>query len=148
MKNELLKKISNIILNSNKINNKSDVIEIAEKLTKLAMANEEIEIRFSHGDLQSGNIWIENKTNKIFIIDWESWGMRSKWYDIATLYQNLRPGGLEAYFSVEVLIEERAVVILEDLIFYLEELMSLPMNFGQDQFLNYIEILERELKEI
>lgn len=99
----------------------------------------EIVTTFSHGDLQMGNIWIENKTNKVFIIDWESWGTRSSFYDKAALFNGLRPGDISKYLNKEgIATEEKAVVLLEDLVFQLEEYGSLPGQFGLEKLKQYI----------
>lgn len=101
---------------------------------------QEIVTTFSHGDLQMGNIWIENKTNKVFIIDWESWGTRSSFYDKAALFNGLRPGDISKYLNKEgIATEEKAVVLLEDLVFQLEEYSSLPGQFGLEKLKKYIE---------
>ena len=42
----------------------------------------------SHGDLQSANILFEDED--IFVIDWESYGLRTELYDIFTLLSDLR----------------------------------------------------------
>lgn len=109
---------------------------------------DEIVCTFSHGDLQSGNIWIENSTDKIYIIDWESWGERSIWYDKAVLFDGLRPKGIEFYMSKDIPGEEKNIVILEDMIFRLNELYSLPGMFGADDFDEYISILSEKFKII
>ncbi len=98
----------------------------------------EIKITFSHGDLQAGNIWIENGTGKVYIIDWESWGMRSEFYDKAALFDGLRPGNIENYFGKNIPVCEKAVVLLEDLVFQIEEYRSLPDGFGKEKLEDYI----------
>lgn len=114
--------------------------ELVDKISKLP----KLVTTFSHGDLQSGNIWIENKTNKVFIIDWESWGRRSSFYDKATLFDGLRPGDIGNYLNKEeVPTEEKAVVLLEDVVFQLEEYGSLPGQFGLEKLKQYIEEVQR-----
>lgn len=105
-----------------------------------------VELVFSHGDLQAGNIWVENMTGKIFIIDWESWGKRSIWYDKATLYQGLRPDGIEKYLQSEVPDVQKAIVVMEDIIFQLNELNNLPENYGCESFGNYLECIDDWIK--
>lgn len=129
-----------------KAENGSVVCEIAKQLAVHATAETEVTLTFSHGDLQSGNIWVENETRKIYIIDWESWGTRSIWYDYATLYQSLRPGDIQGYLSKDVPLLERAIVLLEDMIFRLHELNSLPENFGMEQFRQYCDTIAQWLK--
>ncbi|MBR3943099.1 MAG: phosphotransferase [Clostridia bacterium] len=124
-----------------KVKDKQKLFAVCEKLCKTASALQDIPLGFSHGDLQAGNIWIENNTKKIYIIDWESWGERSLWYDRAVLTENLRPGGLTEYLPQNGDIAQKAVVLLEDLIFQLNELNSLPMDFGEQNFEAYLDTL-------
>lgn len=98
----------------------------------------QIPVCFSHGDFQAGNIWVENGTKKIYIIDWESWGQRSEWYDRAVLFKGLRPYGLKQYFFGEKNRTERAVVLLEELAFRIDETDSLPKSFGGTRLLQYL----------
>ena len=100
-----------------------------------------VTLSLSHGDLQSGNVWVENGTDKIYIIDWESYGKRSAEYDKATLYGGIRRSDKLADY-VKVKDDTHATVLLEDLIFRLKELKSLPENFGAEDFKRYVEILE------
>ena len=132
---------------SKKVQNSEKFFRVVDSLTEMASDDSLIDVGFSHGDLQAGNIWVENGTNNIYIIDWESWGTRSLWYDKATLYQGLRPGGLQAYFSVEVPQEERAIVLLEDIVFQLNELNNLPLSYGQIQFEDYIQFLAARIND-
>ncbi len=48
-----------------------------------------IEKRLSHGDLQEGNMWVDDREN-IYILDWESCEIRSSLYDDAVFYYNTR----------------------------------------------------------
>ena len=116
--------------------------DLIDALCEAVARQPRIVTTFSHGDLQPGNIWIENKTNKLFIIDWESWGIRSNWYDKATLFDGLRPGNIQSYLDKEgIPMDEKTVVLLEDLIFQLEEHHSLPGEFGLDKLRRYVEQL-------
>ena len=117
----------------------------AKKLAALAASGDDVMLTFSHGDLQPGNIWVENRTRRIYIIDWESWAERSIWYDHAALYQGLR-GNIQNYLEADIPVQERAVVLLEDLIFRLHEINSLPENFGMAQFCSFIDELVQWLK--
>lgn len=112
---------------------------ITDKLCEfLSRCNDMVKLVLSHGDLQPGNIWIENNTNRIIIIDWESVEKRSSWYDEALLYYNLRmAGGLEIYLSKDLDLSH-ATVIFEELIFRLNELNGLPGQSGADNFNNII----------
>ncbi|MCB7320086.1 phosphotransferase family protein [Lacrimispora sp. 210928-DFI.3.58] len=134
-------------LATDKVKDKECLQKIISTFEKIKI-EDEIPISFSHGDLQAGNIWVENKTEKVFIIDWESWGVRSCWYDKAVLYDNLRPGGLDAYFKNKIDITERVVVLFEDLIFQLTELNNLPGNFGEEQFEKYLLQLNKYIERM
>lgn len=102
---------------------------------------ETIPVALSHGDLQPGNIWVENGTDRLYIIDWESVGRRSVWYDQATLYEQIRrDDGLAAYSRCRDLIH--STVLMEDVLFRLEELVSLPDDYGSVQFGEYIKGLQ------
>lgn len=91
----------------------------------------EIEVGLSHGDLQSGNIWVERGTDKIYIIDWESYGKRSVYYDKAALYDNIRKKeGVRLYMKERDTVH--STVLAEDIIFRTKELLNLPENFGTD----------------
>lgn len=125
---------------SQKVRNVQLLCNLMTKLTSIEI-DEYIELTFSHGDLQEGNIWVEDQTEKLYIIDWESWGTRSIWYDKAVLFNNLRPGGLKAYFLFEIPSSERTIVLLEDIIFQLRELNSLPGSCGEEQFEAYLSTL-------
>lgn len=101
----------------------------------------ELLVGLSHGDLQSGNIWVENGSDKIYIIDWESYGRRSVFYDKATLYEGLRMAdSLKKFVLVKDL--SHAVVLAEDLVYRLKELSNLPENFGCEEFEIYLKVLE------
>ena len=109
----------------------------------------------SHGDLQSGNIWVE-PSGKTLVYDWETAGRRSVWYDSATLCYSLRraygwklmigdisvdnlvkcvPDGIEARMSRRGII---GVLLLEDLLFYLEDMLELPNEWGRESFDGFI----------
>ena len=116
--------------------------KVAEGLLAVLRAGEEtVPVSLSHGDLQPGNIWVENETDKIYIIDWESWQNRSVWYDRAMLYEGLRRNdGIAAYAKKQDL--THATVLLEDMIFRLRELTTLPYDYGCKEFDAYIKVLE------
>ena len=124
---------------TDKVRNKKLVECVVKTLVVQAKTAESVELCFSHGDLQSGNIWVENKTDKIYIIDWESFGERSVLYDKAVLYDGLRPGGVTEYMDKQTDFSERAFVLLEDIVYQLTDLNNLPEDFGEEQFEKYIE---------
>lgn len=119
-----------------------------------------IPIAETHGDLQAGNIWKENE--KTWIIDWETHGYRSVWYDTITImfstryYGGIRKltrnlsnnavreellNGFSCILSMSAMV---AIFLLEDLIFYLEDMLELPDMGGKDIF----DIYMTELAEI
>ena len=130
----------------NKAVEEKNLNELINKLSNPLLYNEEeLVIVLSHGDLQQGNIWVERHTDQIYIIDWESYGQRSGWYDEAVLFKNLRTEkGIREYclaFDVK-----HNIVLLEDLIFRLQELKRLPKNYNTANFNEYVlTVLERGL---
>ena len=114
---------------------------VLERLSRVLCSSEDdVPVSLSHGDLQPGNIWVENGTDKLYIIDWESCAQRSVWYDRAALYEGLRrEDGLQRYVRNHSLIH--ATVLLEDVVYRLAELVSLPYNYGCKEFDAYISVL-------
>lgn len=111
-----------------------------ELLQILRVSDQSVSVGLSHGDLQPGNIWVEDGTDAIYIIDWESWQKRSLWYDRAVLYESLRKtDGIVNYAKSKDLIH--ATVLLEDIIFRLTELTTLPLDYGCAEFDAYIKML-------
>ncbi len=141
---ELVDKINSYPKDKILSNDKFDAV--IKSFSDMFSDEREVILTFSHGDLQSGNIWIENETEKIYIIDWESWGERSIWYDKAVLFDGLRPKGIDFYMEKDLTPDEKNIVILEDIIFRLNELYSLPDTFGADEFDEYIEKIYNNLK--
>lgn len=135
-------------LTTNKVEQKEILKNVVKKLCDICCSMDKIQLCFSHGDLQVGNIWIENKTEKIYIIDWESWGTRSVWYDQAVLFDGLRPLPFIDYLCKEIDINKKAVVLLEDIIFNLNELNNLPSDFGQEKFSKYIKEINSWTKDL
>jgi hypothetical protein len=67
---------------------KSSIIKFIDVIA-LLIKNTEIEIAFSHGDLQNGNIFV-SLNNKVYILDWDTYGERSIGYDLLTFYYEFR----------------------------------------------------------
>ena len=133
-----IKKITNIKTSANIA--KANLL-IKRLISQLRNSDSDIELIQSHGDLQSGNIWVENKTKQIFIIDWESVELRSIWYDAAVLYDDIRkPHCFEAFSKINDL--EHTVVVLEEIIYRMNELCELPEDYGSDSFNLFIDKLE------
>lgn len=137
--NEYLGVVQNRIIELLKFKVKDDTntIEAVNILLNNASSLDFIEVVFSHGDLQAGNIWCDKNSN-VYIIDWESWSNRSVWYDYATLFDSLRPGDISNFLNKKNIDNKTAVVLLEDIIFQLEELNSLPELFGLEKYNIYI----------
>lgn len=105
----------------------------------------------SHGDLQTGNIWLDEE-KKTWVYDWETAGRRSIWYDSAVLgcrlrradgwREFLRPEQYGAMLRLDTnrdyTADERQaikeLVLLEDIAFYLEDLLELPRDWGTEIF--------------
>lgn len=111
----------------------------------------EIPTCMSHGDFQTGNIWVNND-GKVLLYDWETAGRRSVWYDCATLLYSLRRVyGWEQFYNhpspIQVLVCDpnknrtdqefdtiKRIVLLEDYLFLIEDMMELPMDWGGGVF--------------
>lgn len=108
----------------------------------------------SHGDFQSGNIWVED-SGKVWLYDWETADRRSAWYDASVLAYSLRRyHGWELLMHTQDPVEMwmcipeqkcnmdygtmKAIVLLEDLIFYLEDMLELPLKWGSELYDAYI----------
>lgn len=83
---------------SRELENKSEKFNFERNLEKFLMrlvnmiANRKdiILLSLSHGDMQEGNVIIRRADEKIFIVDWETWGERTTWYDKLMFNYNLR----------------------------------------------------------
>jgi thiamine kinase-like enzyme len=102
----------------------------------------------THGDLQSGNIWVDEKKKKTYIIDFETVQTRSVWFDIITLYFHTRRGKIselcqridqenvkrkilskdwqKGYDIRQVL----AFFMLENIIFFIDDILELNGDEG------------------
>lgn len=108
----------------------------------------QIQLVTSHGDLQPGNIWIENETDKLIIIDWETVGTRSIFYDYAALYLGMRRNKntqdfygrfvkheFPTYMKMDCsAITLAKVVLAEELLYQTEELVSFPDTIGIKEY--------------
>lgn len=153
---EILLKMS-IIKDKKEINCYDTIIEISDKASNIAkLLNMPIPTVQSHGDLQSGNVWVNTKIGKVYIIDWETYGRRSIWYDCATLLLETRRANklkemmynrnkkevqkailkndkFKDYNMLSVL----AILTLEDIIFHIDDMLGRPGVCGSD-FLNNV----------
>ena len=116
----------------------------------------EIPTCISHGDFQTGNIWMD-ETGKTWLYDWETAGRRSVWYDSAVLCYSLRrPYGwseLAALPAPDRLLNcdrrkqycpdefaaIKQVILMEDILFYMEDMLELPEDWGNELYDAFIE---------
>ena len=112
----------------------------------------------SHKDLQGGNIMVTPQ--KTWIIDWETQGRGSYWFDALTMLYGTRYYGGIRKLVQDVLSDELpkqigpteewsakqilAVFLLEDMGFYLEDMLELPGTAGSATFDRYMS----EIQEI
>ena len=114
---------------------------------------EEIPIVLSHGDFQSGNIWIDDTNDQLVIIDWETVKKRSPFYDLAALFLDMRKDKNFQSLYDSILSGKCAVmkeygnsakcigtiVLAEELAYQTEELSSFPGNIGVKEYRQIIE---------
>lgn len=131
------------------------------QITRIVQSCEiEVPLVLSHGDLQGGNVLVQDE--KVWIIDWETNDNRSAWFDEFTLKYGTRYyGGIKKliddckqdrvkcyskeYFPCGLNTKCMIVVfLLEDMIFYLEDMLELPGKTGANSFDRYL----NELREI
>jgi hypothetical protein len=127
---------------------------------KSGSSKESIHLTLTHGDLQTGNIYLDEQNDKIYIIDWETVKGKSIWYDSATvLCETRRKDKFSTMINARnnddvqhnVLyfdpVKQRdmnlvaGVLTLEELGFFLDEIIDLPGEMGS-------EIIERYEYEI
>ena len=117
-----------------------------------------VPVSISHGDFQKGNVWIEENHN-IIILDWETWDKRSIWYDKMIFNNRFRNSRFYIQSLKNVLnrnsnltkkaigiIDILKIIIIEDLIWNIEEDNSLPedvSSFGMNFYRN-----ENNLKDV
>lgn len=137
------------------INTYNSAIEYLSALTSyLDVRGHKIPIAESHGDLQVGNVWLS--PNKTWIIDWETHDLRTVWFDAITIKFGTRYYGgirnlvvdhmnentrkqLLGDFCTTLNIRQMVIVFLiEDLLFYLEDMMELPFEGGKESFDAYM----------
>jgi len=148
--------VSKIKKGSHKLENKSEKFNFEKNLgkfliyltSKIINKKDVILLSLSHGDMQEGNVIIRKTDEKIFIVDWETWGERCVWYDKLMFNYNLRNiykfinnlknylfnykdiicEGRDGIFTVD-LNQRKAIAIifiLEDLLWQIEESNNFP----------------------
>ncbi|MBQ6431391.1 MAG: phosphotransferase [Oscillospiraceae bacterium] len=142
-----------------------DTLRLLERIGSIEnLLPKELPVAMSHGDLQTGNVWVD-PNGKTILYDWETAGERSVWYDSAVLAyalrrphqwrQFLRSQAEKAYQADRTAKTDRAVpavvkgvVMLEDILFYLEDMMELPQDWGGDIYDNYLKDLKNAVTEV
>lgn len=155
---KLLQRIMSLVKSINHMSlvDKNSIIIFATKLADLNSSDfHEIKLTLSHGDLQKGNLFLENENRKLWILDWETWGIRSEYYDKMLFYYNLRNSSkivknLRALLSdkgrnislrikkIEHLKSIIRVFLLEDIVWQLEENMVLPRGAFSNGLRRYV----------
>lgn len=129
-------------------------------LQKYGSSKDCIMITLTHGDLQTGNIFLDEQNDKLYIIDWETVKEKSLWYDSVTvLCETRRKDKFSAMINNRSnedvqhnvlcfdVVKHRdmnlvaGVLLLEELGFFLDEIIDLPGEMGS-------EIIERYEYEI
>ena len=152
--NEYISRLANecnkLLIQKCEYTNRDAVCGIFEYLKKECL-NTKIPIVISHGDLQPGNIWIDDEHNKLIIIDWETVKQRSIFYDFAALYLDMRKGiSIQQLYekilngspmlSYEYPTKVIAIIILaEELVYQTEELASFPKGIGTKEYKQIID---------
>lgn len=136
---------------------------ITKLVSKYGHSDELIPITMTHGDLQTGNIYLDEFHDKLYIIDWETVAQKSIWYDAATVLCSTRRKGKfsemvnmreDEHFKSAILHFDQnkgrdmnlvsAILILEELGFFLDEILDLPGEMGAE----IIERFEYEVDNI
>lgn len=142
-------------------------LELSRRITDVAThwaasAPTRIPLCMSHGDFQGGNIWVD-ENGKTWIYDWETVAQRSVWYDSAVLNYSLRrdygwknlledaePKAFcscdpEKEHSAESYYGIKGILVLEDVLFYLEDMLELPEDWGAEIYDTFILRMEKLL---
>lgn len=126
-------------------------------------SDEKIPLTLTHGDLQTGNIYVDEENKKLYIIDWETIKQKSVWYDAATVMCSTRRANMFSEMindRFEKSVREKlfvfdkqpvhdmnlvaAILILEEMGFFLDEIVDLPNEMGSE----IIERFEHEIDQI
>lgn len=137
---------------------------VLKKMQAVCNGSDEIvPLTLTHGDLQTGNIYVDEENKKLYIIDWETVKQKSVWYDAATVMCSTRRANM---FSAMIndrfdkSVQEKlfifdkqsthsmnlvaAILILEEMGFFLDEIVDLPNEMGSE----IIERFEHEIDQI
>ena len=143
-----LQKLVKSIYKAEKNNDASHLLTLGANLSQIIKSQSfDVPLCMSHGDLQTGNIWV-NTDGQVLIYDWETVGLRTIWYDPATLLLGLRSkpysddikrlltddkrylafDSNKDYTDEEISCIEH-IIIYEDLIFQLTEVTQLAKEY-------------------
>lgn len=122
-----------------------------------------IPLTLTHGDLQTGNIYVDEQNKKLYIIDWETVKQKSVWYDAATVMCSTRRANkfsamindrFDKSVQKKLFVFDKqsthsmnlvaAILILEEMGFFLDEIVDLPNEMGSE----IIERFEHEIDQI
>lgn len=126
-------------------------------------SDESIPLTLTHGDLQTGNIYIDEENRKLYIIDWETVKQKSVWYDAATImcstrrvnrFSKMINDRFDKTVQEKLFVFDKqpvhnmnliaAILILEEMGFFLDEIVDLPNEMGSE----IIERFEHEIDQI
>jgi serine/threonine protein kinase len=126
-------------------------------------SNETVPLTLTHGDLQTGNIYVDEENNQLYIIDWETVKKKSIWYDAATVMCSTRRANkfsaminsrCDKSVQNKLFVFDKkstkdinlvaAVLVLEEMGFFLDEIVDLPGEMGSE----IIERFEHEIDQI
>lgn len=134
------------------------VVEKAEGI--ISTSRIQVPLILSHGDLQTGNIFVDKKSGKVVVYDWETAGSRSIWYDMGRLllysqrkgrYAEMVEGRNNPDIKSKILYmdsekdypmdEVISILVMEELVAFAEEICELPGSIG-------VEIMDRLTDEL
>ena len=126
-------------------------------------SDEIIPLTLTHGDLQTGNIYVDEENKKLYIIDWETVKQKSVWYDAATVMCSTRRANrfsemindrFDKSVQAKLFVFDKhphdnmnlvaAILVLEEMGFFLDEIVDLPNDMGAE----IIERFEHEIDQI
>ena len=132
-----------------KIKYGKELIRAAKIAAEAVSRGKTVPLCMGHGDFQGGNIWVDS-SGKTYIYDWETAGVRSIWYDSSVLNYSLRRAyGWQQLLecpdpALMLLCEDgkdrepfsvmKNTVLLEDIIYYLDDMLELPEDWGAQIF--------------
>lgn len=150
--NQSIEKINNKI----KEEAKDNILKYCKHLSMLLKSSKgKVNLVFSHGDFQAGNLFLEEETKKMWLLDWETWGTRSQHYDEYNFYYGMRntnrlignirqimfTRGARVGYIDETAVRTRdklIVYLLEDALWQIEETAILPNKAVSNGLRKYI----------